>query len=291
MSSGNLDLSKTLQRAVLQSRKMAVMAQWWTHNEALPQRESRSRLRRLAPWITVVIVLALWQIAAMTDAVPPSLLPAPLDVGDRFIRVVRDGRLWTHFSITLFEVIVGLGLGVGLALSLGYAIAHAPLLEDFLSPLIVGLQSTPVVAYAPLLVIWFGSGATSKIFICALIVFFPLLMNTVVSIRNVPDNLRDLMRVSHANRWQMFIKLEVPAALPVLLTGLKTAATLAVIGAVVGEFIYAQSGIGVMIIVARSQYDTALVYVGVIVLGVMARCMYGLVALLERRLLVWQRYT
>lgn len=291
MSSGNLDISKTLQRAAIQSRKMAVMAQWWSKNDPLPERQNRSRLRRLAPWITVVVLLALWQFMAMNDLIPPSLLPAPLEVGERFVRVVRDGRLWTHFSVTLFEVVAGLGLGVAFGLTLGYAIAKIPLFEDFLSPLIVGLQSTPVVAYAPLLVIWFGSGATSKIFICALIVFFPMLMNTVVSIRNVPDNLRDLMRVFHANRWQMFIKLEVPAALPVLLTGLKTSATLAVIGAVVGEFIYAQAGIGVMIVVARSQYDTALVYVGVIVLGVLARCMYGLVALLERRLLVWQRYS
>jgi ABC-type nitrate/sulfonate/bicarbonate transport system permease component len=124
MSTGNLDFSKTLQRAALQSRKMAVMAQSWTRSDGLIEREERSRLRRLAPWITVVVLLALWQIATMTKAVAPALLPAPLDVGDRFIRVIGDGRLWTHFRITLVEVVAGLGLGVSLGVALGYAIAH-----------------------------------------------------------------------------------------------------------------------------------------------------------------------
>lgn len=266
-------------------------AHWWSSTDVFTQGEQRSLIRRLAPWITLLAVLLAWQSAADARVLPAALLPTPQAVAERFMRVAGDGRLWIHVQATLFEVLAGLGVGVTLAVALGYAIAHNPLLEDFLSPLIVGLQSTPVVAYAPLLVIWFGSGPTSKIITCALIVFFPMLMNTVVGIRNVPQSLHDLMRISQASRWQTFTKLEVPAALPVLLTGLKTAATLAVIGAVVGEFINAQAGVGLMIVIARSQYDTALVYVGVIVLAVIARALYGAVALLERRLLAWQRHS
>lgn len=293
-------LPKSIKRAGRASRRIAVSArerltvtrhtQWWVGADVLPQAESRSLIRRFAPLITVLALLVVWQFLAMTKAIPASLLPAPLEVGEAFIKAASSGRLWTDIQATVFEVVLGLSIGAAFGVTLGYLIAHSPLLEDFLSPIIVGLQSTPVVAYAPLLVIWFGSGATSKIITCALIVFFPMLMNTVVGIRNVPENLRDLMRISQATRWQTFIKLEIPAALPVLLTGLKTAATLAVIGAVVGEFINAQAGVGLMIVRARSNYDTALVYVGVILLAVIARALYGAVALLERRLLVWQKY-
>jgi NitT/TauT family transport system permease protein len=255
-----------------------------------PAREAHP-MRRFVPWITLLAVIVLWQLAVSFNWVSPALIPAPQAVLDKFGQVLADGRLATHTATTLYEVVAGLALGVSTAVTLGYLIARIPLLEDVLSPIIVAMQSTPVVAYAPLLIIWFGSGATSKIVICALIVFFPMLMNTVVGIRNVPADLRDLMRVSQASRWQTLIKLEVPAAMPVLLAGLKTSATLSVVGAVVGEFINASSGLGFMISIARNQYDTPLVYVGVITLAVLARLLYGLVSMLERRLLVWQHYS
>jgi NitT/TauT family transport system permease protein len=171
---------------------------------------------------------------------------------------------------------------------LGYLIASSTVLEYSLAPITVSLQSTPVAAYAPLLVIWFGSGIASKIVTSALIVFFPTLMNTVVGIRAVPLPLRDLMRSQRATRWQVFTKLEVPAAMPVLIGGLKISATLAVIGAVVGEFVSANAGLGHLIMLARNQYDTPLVLVAVITLAVLARLLYSLVVLFERRVLAWQ---
>lgn len=248
-------------------------------------------IRRFASWITIALVLFMWQAITWFELISPTLVPAPIDVFEKFLLVLEDGRLWLHTSTTLIEVGVGLTAGVSIAFILGYAIAHSKFLEDLLSPIIVSLQSTPIVAYAPLLIIWFGSDIMSKIIICALIVFFPMLMNTVVGIRNVPSQLRDVMRVSQASWWQMFIKLEIPAALPVLLTGLKTSATLAVVGAVVGEFINARAGLGFWIRVAQNQYDTALVYVCVIMLAVIARLLFGAVGLLEKRLLRWQNYS
>jgi len=247
--------------------------------------------RRYASLITLGIVLVVWQAVVTLRLVSPALVPEPLAVLEKFSAVMANGRWWLHTSTTLIEVLAGLGLGVSVAWVLGYFIAKSRLLEDLLSPIIVTMQSTPVVAYAPLLIIWFGSGSTSKIVICALIVFFPMLMNTIVGIRSVPDDLYDLMRVTRATRWQTLTKLEIPAAMPILLSGLKTSATLSVIGAVVGEFINANAGIGFMISVARSQYDTALVYVGVVTLALMARTLYGLVSMLERRLLMWQRFS
>ena len=147
----------------------------------------------------------------------------------------------------------------------------------------------PTVAIAPLLVIWFGPGIFSKILICALIVFFPVLVNTVVGMRAVPENLRDLMRSMRADRWQTLRLLELPAALPVLLGGLRIGAALSVIGAVVGELVGANRGLGFLINVGRGQYDTALVFVGVFTLVFLALSLYGIVLWLEKHLLRWQQ--
>ena len=157
-----------------------------------------------------------------------------------------------------------------------------------LQPFLVASQAIPIVAIAPLLVIWFGSGIFSKILICALTVFFPVLVNTVVGLRAVPDNLRDLMRSMRATPWQTFSQLELPAALPVLLGGLRVGATLSVIGAVVGELVGSDRGLGFLINVGRGQYDTALVFVGVLTLVFLAILLYSLVHALEKSLLRWK---
>jgi NitT/TauT family transport system permease protein len=244
--------------------------------------------RSLAPLIGALALFVLWEVITRLRIYPEFIIPPPRAVFDQFIEVLRDGRLWLHTSTTLGQMGLGLAFGVSFGIALGYLIAKNQLLEQALAPIIVALQSTPVVAYAPLLVIWFGTGPTSKIFICALIVFFPMLLNTVVGIRNVPSSLRDLMRSLRATRWQTFIQLEIPAALPVLLGGLKVSATLAVIGAVVGEFVSANAGLGYLVKLARDSYDTPLVVVAIIMLAFIARVMYGLVAMLERRFLAWQ---
>lgn len=239
--------------------------------------------------ISLIVVVILWQLVTMLKIYPAFIIPPPLSVLTRFTEVVADGTLWEHTVTTFSQMLIGFIVGVTIAVALGYALAKSRTLETILSPLIVAIQSTPVVAYAPLLVIWFGSGATSKIVTSALIVFFPMLMNTMIGIRNVPSSLRDLMRSLNATRWQTFTKLEVPAALPILLGGLKVSATLAVIGAVVGEFIIADLGLGRLITIARYDYDTPLVFVAIIMLAIIARSMYGAVSLLERRFLAWQQ--
>ncbi len=247
------------------------------------------RVRRFAPLLTVIVLLAIWQIVTALALVQPFLIPSPQAVLDKLFEVLKDGTLPRHAAITLETVLIGLSLGVGVGAALGYLIARISLLEAILAPLIVTLQSTPVVAYAPLLVIWFGTGIESKIITCGLIVFFPMLMNTLVGIRTIPIELREVMQISQATYWQTFIKLELPAAMPILLTGLKTSATLAVIGAVVGEFITTNAGLGFLLARARGQYDTPLVFVGVFTLSFMAISLYSCISLLQRRLLFWQR--
>ena len=249
---------------------------------------SMSRARQLIPVFTIITLIVVWQLIVTAKIYPLFIIPSPLLVVNKGIEVISDGSLFYHAGVTFGNVIAGLLVGLALAVSLGYLIAKTPLLEDFLSPIIVAVQSAPVVAYAPLLVIWFGSGPTSKIVTGALIVFFPMLMNTIVGIRNVPQPLLDLMVSMRATRWQTFTKLEVPAAMPVLISGLKISATLAVIGAVVGEFISANAGLGFLINLARSQYDTPLVIIAVLTLTLIARFLYGLVSLMERFVLSWQ---
>jgi NitT/TauT family transport system permease protein len=206
----------------------------------------------------------------------------------RGVSSLVDGSLLHHTWVTLQEVLAGLGLGVAAAAALGYLLAKSRTLERLLSPYIVASQSIPVVAIAPLLIIWFGPGRISKVLICALIVFFPVLVNTVVGVRSVPDDLRELMRSLRATRWQTLALLEAPAAMPVLLGGLKIGATLSVIGAVVGEFVGADEGLGFLVNIGRGLYDTPLVFVAILVLIALALILYGIVALFERRLLVWR---
>ena len=239
--------------------------------------------------VSLVIFTLIWEAVARLGNFPAFILPGPGLVLERLGQVLMDGSLLRHTWVTLREVLVGMALGVVAATILGYLIAKSPVIERLLSPYVVASQSVPVVAIAPLLVIWFGSGLTSKVLICALIVFFPVLVNTIVGLRTVPDDLRDLMRSLLATRWQTFAKLEVPSALPVFLGGLRIGATLAVIGAVVGEFVGADRGLGFMVNQARGQYDTALVFVAVLALVLMALSMYGIVVLVESRMLSWRQ--
>lgn len=246
-------------------------------------------LRRLTPVMTILVVLGLWQLLVVLEIYPPFFIPAPLEVWQQFLEVVADGTLINHVSVTLVEMLYGLGLGVTFGTLLGYLIAKNPILDEMLSPIVVAFQATPVVAYAPLLFIWFGTGIMSKVITTAIIVFFPTLMNVVVGLRNVPHNLRELMHSLKATPMQTFIKLELPAALPVMLTGLKTSATLAVIGAVVGEFMGAKAGLGFLVNSARSRFDTPLVFVAIFTMTALALSLYLFVSLLERILLHWQQ--
>jgi len=162
-------------------------------------------------------------------------------------------------------------------------------LERLLSPYVVASQSVPIVALAPLLVIWFGTGRLSKVLVCALTIFFPMLVNTMVGVRSVDRDLRDLMHSLRATRWQLLTRLEVPAALPVLLGGLKVSVTLSVIGAVVGEFVAADRGLGFLINVARGNFDTPLMFVALLTLVVIALALYLVVVLAEALLLRWNK--
>lgn len=247
--------------------------------------QTRRLSRTLLIGLSLLAFFGLWEGLVRLAGYPPFILPSPGDVFRRLGVLLADGSLWRHAGVTLGEILAGLGLGAFVATVLGYLLAYSPLAERLLSPYIVASQSVPVVAVAPLLVIWFGPGFLSKVLVCALIVFFPILVNTIAGVRSVDPDLRDLMRTLEASRWKTFWLLEVPAALPVLLSGLKIGATLSVIGAVVGEFVASNRGLGFLIKQGQQLYDTPLVFVGIGTLVVLAQALYGTVALAERFLL------
>ena len=248
----------------------------------------RHRDLLLAPFVIGAGVL-LWEWLVRWQEYPVFVLPGPGVVARRFAAVVADGSLLFHAQATLVEVMLGLALGVGLALLLGYVFGKNHTIERLVAPYVVASQSVPIVALAPLLVIWFGSGLLSKVLVVALITFFPTLISTIVGLRTVDADLRDLMRSLKAGRWQTFRQLELPSALPVLFGGLKLSAILAVVGAVVGELLGASSGLGYLINLARGVLDTPLLFAAILSLVLIAQILYGAVLLIERRALRWQR--
>ena len=235
----------------------------------------------------VAAILLLWDLIVRWAGYPTFLLPSPTAVATRFVAAWRQGILLRHTLVTLREVFGGLALGLSTATVLGYLLAKSRRLERLLAPYLVASQAIPVVALAPLLVIWFGTGSLSKVLVCALTLFFPVLMNTIIGIRSVDHGLVELMRSLGSTRWQIFAYLEVPAALPVLLGGLKIGVTLSVIGAVVGEFVAADRGLGFLVNLARGLFDTPLMFVALLTLMTIALTLYSIVDHLERWLLAW----
>ncbi len=250
---------------------------------------ARERAEYLFVPLALLLFLGLWELIVRLGGYPPFILPSPGRVYAKFLIVSTDGTLWRHTQITLAEIFGGLALGLTTATSLGYILAKSRLIERILSPYIVASQSIPIVALAPLLIIWFGFGSLSKVLVCALTLFFPVLINTIIGIRSAERDLIDLMRSLEATRWQVFTMLEVPAALPVVLGGLKVGVTLSVIGAVVGEFVGADRGLGFLVNLARGLFDTPLMFVALFTLVAIAVGLYASVTILESVLLSWRR--
>ncbi|MFN4294414.1 MAG: ABC transporter permease [Thermoflexales bacterium] len=237
---------------------------------------------RFAPLIGLTLFVAAWQLLSLRY--PPFILPGPASVMARWVEKLADGSLIAHIAATLSAAIPGLVLGALAAFALGAPIAKSPLADRLLSPLIVASQGVPFVAVAPLLFIWFGDGLGAKALICALVVFFPIAINVIAGLRSASPILRDLFRSLGATPAETFLKLELPAALPFIFAGLRVGGTLSMIGAITGEFLSADRGLGFMINLGNGLYDTSLVIAGVLTIVLIALGIYGAVRLAERAL-------
>ncbi len=233
-------------------------------------------------------VLSVW--TGLSTLYPAYILPSPGAVARRAWELLGQGGLFAvHFRTTLVEASLGFCLGAGVALPLSYLLARHPRLDRLLTPVVVAMQSIPIVALAPLLVIWFGFGLTSKILIAALTAFFPVLTNGVVGLRETDPRLKELFQIMGAGKRQRFFKLEIPSALPVLFGGLRMGLTLSVIGAVVGEFAGAGRGLGYLVYFARGTFDTALIFVALLALALLGVGFYLFVSWLEAVVMPWRR--
>jgi NitT/TauT family transport system permease protein len=226
-----------------------------------------------------------WKALVVVAGYPPFILPPPEQVAARFVQAWTDGTIAPHALRTLLEIALGFGAGASVALVAGYVLARLPLAERLLSPYIVAAQATPILALAPLLALWFGPGITAKVVICALIVFFPITISTMVGVRSVDRRLLELARSLRATRRQVVLTLELPAALPAIFGGLRVGVTLAVVGAIVGEWAGADRGLGLLVNLARgSLFDIPLLFATLLTIALLGIALYGLVVLVERAL-------
>jgi NitT/TauT family transport system permease protein len=232
----------------------------------------------------VVFVVA-WKVIVVLTGLPVFVLPAPETVGERFVSAWLDGTVWPHFVTTMVEILLGFFVGAGLALVVGYGLARSVLFERLASPYLVGAQAIPILVLAPLFVVWFGSGLLSKVLICALIVFFPVAIATMVGIRSVDPRLIELGRSLRATSRQILTTLEIPAALPNIFGGMRVGVTLAVIGAIVGEWAGASKGLAVLINLARgSLFDIPLMFATLVTIALVGIVLYLIVVVVEHRL-------
>ena len=243
-------------------------------------------MRRIgAAFLSLAVFLAIWKVVTVIGDYPEFILPAPEVVIERAVRAIASGVLWEHTLTTLVEVILGFAVGATAAIVVGIALGKSVVVERVLSPYIVAAQAVPILALAPLLDIWFGGGLTARVTICALIVFFPIAIATMVGIRSADPLLDEMLRSHGATPAQRTRLLEIPSALPVIFGGLRVGVTLAVIGAVVAEWAGASVGLGVLINIAnQGLFDTPLMFVALGVLAIIGLVFYGLVVLVERRL-------
>lgn len=233
-------------------------------------------------------MLAAWQVMSQTNAVEDYLLPSPAEVFRAFWRGIESGLFWRYSRTTLQESMIGFGIGALVALPMGYGIARSRLVATAIQPYLAASQALPAVALAPILTLWFGYGLKPIAVLCALIVFFPMVINTAVGIRTVDREVIAAARVDGAGFWPMVRYIEAPLAMPFILAGMRTSLTLSVTGAIVGEFVLGDRGLGGLLEIARGNFDTPLVFATIMMLMLLAMTLYysawGLERILTRKL-------
>jgi len=256
-----------------------------------PQTERRDRWLQAALVAAIFsLVVAAWQALVLLARIPPFLIPAPLAVARAGFVAFQTGVLAPAIGVTLAETLGGFALGSAVAVALGSLIAYSRTCRMGLYPYVVAFQSVPKVAIAPLLVVWFGFGLTSKIVTAALVALFPVLVNTIAGLEAADAGHLELMQAVCASRWQAFRWVRWPACLPYLFAGLETGLIFSLIGAIVAEFVGAKAGLGTYILNLQFNMDTAGVFAGLVVLSIVGVALHACLRLVGRRLVFWTRF-
>lgn len=242
----------------------------------------------LYPLISLAVLVLIWDLSVRFFSIPDYLLPPPSAVYGALAGGFADGTLWPHIGATVGETLSGYVIGCLLAIVLGALLAESQTFERFVYPLLIGLQATPKVALGPIILVWFGFGLTSKIVLVALVCFFPLFVNTVNGIRRADPELLDACRAFSASRLYLLIHVKFPAAASEVFAGLQIGVSLALIGAVVGEFLSAQRGLGYLIASSSVSMSLSTMFAGVILLALIGLGGAQTVRWLQRRVIFWE---
>ena len=246
----------------------------------------------LRPFLLILLLLVLWDLAIRLFKVPAYLIPPPWEVVKQL--VAEWPRLLAESWKTTLATLGGFGLTILIGIPIAMVIAYSRVVESYVYPLLVFSQSIPKVAIAPLFVVWFGFGILPKVISAFLLGFFPVVVSTVMGFKSVEPDMLDLSRSMGASRLQTFFKISLPQALPQIFSGLKVSVTLAVVGAVVGEFVGSNSGIGYVLQVANGNFDLPLMFAALVVLSSIGVILFVAVDLVERLMIPWhasQRHT
>lgn len=253
-----------------------------------PLRDSKA-LGAVPAIVFFVVVIGVWEAVSRSDMVSDLILPAPSAVAVAFGDLFSSGIVWPHLRVTVTETLLGFVIGSGGGFLLGTFAAWSVIFRRVVSPYVITFQVTPRVAMAPIFLTWFGFGMTSKVVLAATICFFPVFINTVTGLVNIDEDAMELFQSLKANRRQVFVNLSLPSALPVVFAGLKTGMTLALIGAIVAEFVGASEGLGLLIDQFNFQLATDAAFAVVLLLAIVGLILYGIVELLDRKIVFWQR--
>jgi NitT/TauT family transport system permease protein len=237
------------------------------------------------PTILVLAILGLWQSAVRIFEIPHWKLPAPWAIATELVE--SRELLFRHTWVTLREILIGFFIALTAGIALASMIAYSQTFQRAIYPLVIASQTIPIIVISPLLLIWVGYGLAPKVIIVGLIAFFPIVVNTADGMRGVDQDMVKLMRTLGASRWQIFIKIQVPTSLPFLFSGMKVAVTASVIGAVVGEWVGANAGLGYLTKMSVPLFQTARSFAAVAILAFMGVVLFAAVSVLERLLLPW----
>jgi NitT/TauT family transport system permease protein len=250
-----------------------------------------NRRRELPPWLGSVILfllfLGVWELYVRAFHVSALILPPPTAVFAAWIVSLAKAETWYHTWITVWETILGFFFASLAGVGLGALLAKMPRLEKMLNPFIVATQVVPKVALVPLFVVWFGFGLTSKVVIASVLAFFPILLNTLLGVKSVDRGHREVLTSLNASRWQSVTQLEFPSALPYILTGMEIGVVLSIIGAVVGEYLGGNEGLGNLAVRDMNSYDTTALFAVIIHLALVGFIFYAAIVALRRVLIPW----
>ena len=257
-------------------------------SEAAPRRlRLGGRAQLVVSLLLFVGVMGTWEAAVRLFDIPSLVLPPPSAIAISLAAMLQSPQMVRHIGVTAFEVIGGFAFGGGAGFVLGCLIGRYPVLERTVYPYVVAFQTVPKVAIAPLIIIWFGFGLSSKIVTAATICFFPVIANTLVGLRVTPAEQVEMMAAFMASRGQIFWKARLPHALPYIFTGLDIGIVLSVIGAIVGEFVGAQAGLGYMILQRQFSMDIAGVFAILVILSAFGMALHEIMRWLQRRVVFW----